>query len=185
MFVPVVRYETLRFLLAYVAKMDWVLQKVDVKTAFLYGKLDEELFMDVSPIPKEVMASLAASARHEDVIGQLSTKDMRDCALKLNKSIYGMRQAALKWHETLKDFLQGHGYEQASSDPCLFIGTGKLGKRRFVLVYVDDIIIAASSISECLEVERFLKERFDISSMERAHFFLGVKLTLERSKNML
>lgn len=139
-FAPVVRYETLRFLLAHVARHDLELQQVDVKTAFLYGKLNEEIFMDMPTLPEEMMIELlkrfsTGDSNHKRYTKQLRSLKMgggQNLVLKLRKSIYGLRQAAMEWHRTLKKTLHEFGMTQSTSDPCLFIVENTEGKRCFV-----------------------------------------------------
>lgn len=75
----------------------------------------------------------------------------------LNKSIYELKQASMVWHATLKDELSKLKFVQGTSDPCLFIATVKGGRRCYLLVYVDDIIIAGGTKQECESVVRTLE----------------------------
>lgn len=189
-FSPVVKFETLRFLLAHVAKHDLELKQLDVKTAFLYGELDEEIYMELPIIPDEVMAKLTkASNRHGAAVitalRKATNTEKGKYVLRLQKSLYGLRQAAKQWNVKLKGVLEGRGLTQSDSDPCLYIMMDNTGARIFILVYVDDIIMAAKKLGQCEYIRIALKDKFELSEMDDAHFFLGIKITRDRAKGKL
>jgi hypothetical protein len=94
---PVSQYKTLRILLAAVAAEDLHLHQLDIKTAFLNGVVDEELYMQQPP-------------------GYAKQGDERVC--RLRRALYGLKQASRTWHLALKDFLCSLGFEAADADPC-------------------------------------------------------------------
>ena len=193
-FSPVVRFDTLRFLLAQVASLDLELYQVDVKTAFLNGKLDEDVWIELLSLPKPLMQSILSSVkegkggRGSEMLMQLCSKKVQGSThyvLKLLKSLYGLKQASLKWHERLKEVLTMCGFEQSASDPCLFVVKMKNGRKFFLLVYVDDIIIAGNTKKDCQSVVRKLQEQLELSTMEEAHFFLGINIERDRKLKTL
>ena len=192
-FAPVVRYDTLRFLMAYSARHDFELKHVDVKTAFLHGQLHEDIYMEVPEIPKMVMDELMKRAQERNIYDNNVLRNLHDGmkaknenkVLKLNRSIYGLKQAAKEWHDKLKDVLIKSDCEQSTSDSCLFIANSKTESRSFVLVYVDDIIIAAPTFMECQQIESNLRKNFEMGPMEDVQCFLGMKIMRKRSSRML
>lgn len=176
-YAPVVQYPTLRFLLAHVALNDMEMKQVDVKTAFLHGNLDEDIYMDVPKLPQEVIDELKEKAP--------SLLFRTGHVWKLKKSIYGLKQAAKQWYVRLKDVLEGCKLKPSTSDPCLFKMDGPKNERAYVLVYVDDIIIASACGSMCASIVEMLGNVFTLSAMDDAHFFLGMKIERDREARLL
>ncbi|GJS99847.1 putative ribonuclease H-like domain-containing protein [Tanacetum coccineum] len=154
-FAPVARIEAIRLFLAFASFMGFVVYQMDVKSAFLYGSIDEEVYVSqplgfVDPDhPKKVY--------------------------KVVKALYGLHQAPRAWYATLSTFLEKHGYKRGTIDKTLFI---KRDKKDIMLVqvYVDDIIFGSTKKSWCDEFEALMKSRFQMSSMGELTFFLGLQV---------
>lgn len=159
-FAPVVRQVTFRTLLSVAAKRNMKVKHLDVKTAFLYGELQETIYMEQPPGFKD--------QAHGDKV------------CKLNKSIYGLKQAAKVWNDTVKAALNRYGYKQSTVDPCLFFIRVK-GKWCYVLIYVDDIITAYEDDDMASLLEENLRKDFDISSLGHISYYLGCQI--ERDLN--
>jgi hypothetical protein len=120
-FSPVVRYETVRLILALSALENWHMSSVDVKTAFLYGELDEELYME-QPEGFKIPGK-------------------EHLVLRLKRAIYGLRQAALQWWKALDKSMAKLGFKRLLSDSGIFVYKDKNGAPKvIVIVYVDDAI---------------------------------------------
>ena len=130
------------------------LHQVDVTTAFLNGKLDEEVYM------RQPEGFVATGQEH--------------LVCKLKRSIYGLKQSPRCWNTVLDDQLKNMGFVQSASDPCVYKDSG--GEMFLVGVYVDDIILAGKSDKRIKEVKRALAAKFDIKDMGRLHYFLGMKI---------
>lgn len=154
-FAPVVRQVTFRTLLAVAAKRNMNVKHIDVKTAFLYGELEETIYMEQPP-------------GFED-------QSQGEKVCKLKKSLYGLKQAARVWNETVKRALTEYGYTQSTIDPCLFYKKTN-GKWCYVLIYVDDIITASEDDFTMSDLEENLKKDFDISSLGRISYYLGCQI---------
>ena len=100
-FSPVVRYETVRLMLAVSALCKWHMRSVDVKTAFLYGELDEELYM-------EQPEGFALRGQEHKVF-------------RLKKALYGLKQAALQWWRALDKSMSRLGFRRLKSDSGIFV----------------------------------------------------------------
>jgi hypothetical protein len=112
---PVSQYKTLCTLLAVVATEDLHLHQLDIKTAFLNGVVEEELYMQQPP---------GCAEQGDERVG------------RLRRTLYGLKQASRTWHLALRNFLCSLGFESSDADPCLFVlrsGSDSV----FVLVYVD------------------------------------------------
>lgn len=149
-FSPVVRWDTIRTVISVAASERLKLAQFDVKSAFLYGELNEEIYM------KQPQG-------YEDGTGRVC---------KLVKSIYGLKQAPRCWNQKFSDFLHSCSLKQTDSDPCLFVNNDK---SLFVVLYVDDGIVAAID-KKLLEMflER-LQEEFSVR-VGQANYFLGMQI---------
>ncbi|CAI7920272.1 unnamed protein product [Closterium sp. NIES-53] len=117
-FSPVAKAPTLRLLLAAAAVSGWKVEQMDVKTAFLYGVVDEEIYMK-------------QPEGYDDGSGRVC---------RLNKGIYGLKQAPRCWYARLVEVLEALGFKVSDCDESLFMTEGE-EEKVFLLVYVDDILL--------------------------------------------
>jgi transposase InsO family protein len=158
-YAPVSKHTTFRTLLALTARDDLELEHMDVKTAFLQGELEEVVYMDPPPG------------------SDLDTKGM---CCRLKKAIYGLRQAPRAWHTKLKTVLASMGFKASAADAALFWrGDGR--QRIWLLVYVDDILVAGRNKSAIAEIKRALQKALDIKDLGPASLFLGMTITRDRA----
>ena len=156
-FAPVGKYTTLRALLSTVAFHDSELHQIDIKTAFLNGKLNETVYVQPPPgfeMPGKVWL--------------------------LKRALYGLRQAPRAWHQTLKIELEGLGYRESMADPSLFLGNNVA-----LLIYVDDILIAAPTIAEIKTVKDQLLGKFEARDMGDASLFLNMMIHRDRTNRTI
>ena len=151
-FSPVVRSESVRSVIALAAQRNLVVHQMDVSTAFLNGKLQEEVFM-----------------RQPDGF-QVSGKE--DLVCRLHKSIYGLKQSSRCWNFELHSYLVGKGFIQSANDPCIYIYPD--GKR-IVAVYVDDLVLATPNLKVMSILKASLSDRFSVTDLGEFNFFLGVR----------
>ncbi|GJW66767.1 putative ribonuclease H-like domain-containing protein [Tanacetum coccineum] len=154
-FAPVARLEAIRIFLAFASYMGFIVYQMDVKSAFLYGKIDEEVYVSQPP-------------------GFQDPKSPQK-VYKVVKALYGLHQAPRAWYATLSTFLLKNGYRRGTIDKTLFL---KKDKHDIILVqvYVDDIIFGSTKKSWCDEFEALMKSRFQMSSMGELTFFLGLQV---------
>ncbi|GKC70389.1 putative ribonuclease H-like domain-containing protein [Tanacetum coccineum] len=129
---------------------------MDVKSAFLYGKIEEEVYVCQPP-------------RFED-------PEFSDKVYKVKKAVYGLHQAPRAWYETLSTYLLDNGFQRGQIDKTLFIKRVK-GDILLVQVYVDDIIFGSTRKEMCIEFEKMTHKKFQISSIGELTFFLGLQVT--------
>ncbi|GJR47208.1 putative ribonuclease H-like domain-containing protein [Tanacetum coccineum] len=157
-FAPVARIEAIRIFLAFASYMGFIVYQMDVKSTFLYGTIDEEVYVSqplgfVDPkCPKKVY--------------------------KVVKALNGLHQAPRVWYATLSTFLLKNGYKRGTIDKTLFIKKDK-NDIMLVQVYVDVIIFGSTKKSWCDEFEALMKSRFQMSSMGELTFFLGLQVKLK------
>ncbi|GJT89546.1 putative ribonuclease H-like domain-containing protein [Tanacetum coccineum] len=154
-FAPVARLEAIRIFLAFASYMGFTVYQMDVKSAFLYGKIDEEVYVSQPPGFQD--------PKHPKKV------------YKVVKALYGLHQAPRAWYATLSTFLLKNGYRRGTIDKTLFL---KKDKHDIILVqvYVDDIIFGSTKKSWCDEFEALMKSRFQMSSMGELTFFLGLQV---------
>nr|GEX78889.1 retrovirus-related Pol polyprotein from transposon TNT 1-94 [Tanacetum cinerariifolium] len=154
-FAPVVRIEAIRLFLAYALFIGFMVYQMDAKSAFLYERIKEEVYV-------------CQPSGFED-------PDHPDKVYKVVKALYGLHQAPRAWYETLAKYLLGNGFHIGKIDQTLF---NKRQKRDILLVqvYVDDIILGSTKKELCVEFERLMKDKFQMSSMGELTFFLGLQV---------
>lgn len=118
-FSPVVRFSSIRVLIAYAVQNNMIIHQMDVVTAFLNGKLEDDIYME----------------QPEGYI--VAGKEQLVC--KLKRSLYGLKQSSRCWNATLKEYLESQGYKQSNADPCVFSFIGDNGVT-LVAVYVYDLL---------------------------------------------
>ncbi|GJW31320.1 putative ribonuclease H-like domain-containing protein [Tanacetum coccineum] len=155
-FAPVARIEAIRLFLAYASFKDFVVYQMDVKSAFLYGKIEEEVYVCQPP-------------GFED-------PEFPDRVYKVEKALYGLHQAPRAWYETLSTYLLDNGFQRGQIDKTLFIKRVK-SDILLVQVYVDDIIFGSTKKELCTEFEKLMHKKFQMSSMGELTFFLGLQVT--------
>nr|GFD04704.1 copia protein [Tanacetum cinerariifolium] len=138
-FAPVARIEDIMIFLAFASFMGFIVYQMDVKSAFLYGTIEEEVYVSQPP-------------------GFIDLQFLNK-VYKVKKALYGLHQAPRSWYETLSTFLLKNGYRRGIIDKTLFIKTDK-DDIMLVQVYVDDIIFGSTKKSLCDEFEALMHKRF-------------------------
>ena len=164
-FSPVVKMTTLRMLLALAANQDLELVQMDVKTAFLHGDLDEEIYME-QPEGYEV-----------------SGKEHLVC--KLKKSLYGLKQSPRLWYQKFDAFMKTQGYARSNEDACLYTKTCSDGSSIMLILYVDDMLIVGKNKDELSLFKKNLSQTFDMKDLGDARHILGMRITRDRSKRCI
>jgi hypothetical protein len=147
-----------------VAHYDLELHQMDVKTTFLNGDLEENVYM--------------AQLKGFVVEG----KERIGCRLK--KSIYGLKQASRQWYLKFDSIIRKFGFEENIEDNCVY-AMFKNRKYIFLVLYVDDILLASSDVNLLLEIKKFLSSKFDMKDLGEASFVLGIEIHRDREKGVL
>jgi len=160
-YAPVVPFSLVRMFLYLVLCLNMVVAQLDVKTAFLNGDLSENVWV-MSP---------------RGIPGRESR------CYKLLKAIYGLKQAHLAWHTKLCDDLNGIGFQELPSAPCVFFRIGKSSRKTFILIYVDDLLILATTIVERDEIISEIQALYEVRVAKQVDLFLGVQLRWKLDPN--
>ncbi|GJY91446.1 putative ribonuclease H-like domain-containing protein [Tanacetum coccineum] len=166
-FAPVAKIEAIRLFFAYASFMGFVVYQMDVKSAFLYDTIEEEVYVYQPP-------------GFEDPYFPNKVN-------KVEKALYGLHQAPRAWYETLSTYLVENGFRRGTIDKTLFIKKDKCDIL-LVQVYVDDIIFGSTKKSLCDEFEGLMHNRFQMSSIRELTFFLGLQTAstpIETNKSLV
>ena len=151
-FSPTARMETIRTLMQIAVQEDLTLHQMDVKTAYLHAPIDEDIY-----------------------VSQPSGYTIGTKVWKLQKSLYGLKQSGRNWHKLLCDYLINElDFIQSNSDPCLFSKRNE-GDTIIIIVWVDDIIIAANTIQSMKSIKSDLSSKFQMKDLGQLSTFLGIK----------
>lgn len=149
-YAPVAKLTTLRILLSIAAQMDLKVHQMDVKGAFLNGDLSEEIFMELPEGFKK-----------------------GNTVCKLNKSLYGLKQASFSWNQKFNQFMLGIGFKRCMKDRCLYV---KDGIKCYVLLYVDDLLISCTDQQIIDNIKGLLHKEFDMTNIGKVKTYLGVHI---------
>ncbi|GJS41823.1 retrovirus-related pol polyprotein from transposon TNT 1-94 [Tanacetum coccineum] len=154
-YAPVARLESIRILLAYACALDFKLFQMDVKSSFLNGFINEEVFV-------------------EQPLGFIDfTKPNH--VYRLKKALYGLKQAPKAWYDRLKAFLIKHDYTIGMVNNILF--TKKRDSNLIIFqIYVDDIIFGSTCQELCDDFAKIMHDEFEMSMMGELNFFLGLQI---------
>ena len=162
-FSPVIRFESIRSIIATAVNQNMMIHQMDVTSAFLNGDLEEDVYM----------------SQPEGFI----VKGKENFVYKLKRSLYGLKQAPRCWNTTLDNQLKKMGFEQTKSDPCLYIS--REGGLFILAVYVDNIILATKSQQRMDEVKGQLSNEFDVKDLGELKYILGVSVIQNHEDNSI
>jgi hypothetical protein len=160
-FSPVVRYETVRLICALAALEKWHMSALDVRNAYLYGELSEEIYMEQPEGYK------APGKEHK--------------VLRLHKALYGLKQTGLTWWRTLDHSMKDLGFRRLVSNAGLFIKYDN-GERIVVVVYVDDALFCGPNKAKVLKAKQDFMFKWECRDLGDATNFLRMRITRKGDK---
>lgn len=160
-FAPVVRSATFRLLLSVAGVRGYAVRHFDIKTAFLNGNLNEEIYMR-----------------------QPTGFKNGDKVFKLHKSLYGLKQAARVWNQTLHEELINNGCNQSDVDKCLYILKVEKGIC-YLLIHVDDMLVAYNNQSLMSKLMSNIGRKFEMKDLGNAKHFLEIDIKQDRDGNFM
>ena len=155
-FAPTTRISSIRVLIALTSIHNLFVNQIDVKTAFLNGDLEEEIYIDQ---PKGYIA-----------------KGNEQKVCKLVKSLYGLKQKPKQWHDKFDKVIVSNGYLINEADKCIYYKSYDTNTYVIICLYVDDMLIFGTSINVINETMNFLTFNFDMKDMGEANVILGIKI---------
>lgn len=164
-FSPVVKHSSIQILLALVAQFDLELAQLDVTTAFLHGTLDEEIYM--------------TQPEGFKVPGR------ENWTCKLNKSLYGLKQSPRQWYKRFDSFMKQQRYTRSQFDHCVYMQKLKDGTFVYLLLYVDDMLIASKSTVEIDRLKAQLSSEFEMKDLGEAKKILGMEIKRDKLKGTI
>nr|GEV98689.1 retrotransposon protein, putative, Ty1-copia subclass [Tanacetum cinerariifolium] len=163
-FSPVADIRAIRILIAITAYYDYEIWQMDVKTAFLNCRLDKDIYME-------------QPERYVD-----PNYPNRVC--KLQRSIYGLKQASRQWNKRFDEEIKEFGFIQNRDEPCV-CRKASGSDVVFLILYVDDILILGNNISRLKEVKDYLGKCFSMKDLREAAYILGIKIYRDRSRRLI
>ncbi|GJY19058.1 retrotransposon protein, putative, ty1-copia subclass [Tanacetum coccineum] len=158
-FSPMVRHTSIRVILSLTACEDYELEQLDVKMAFLHGILEETIYMRQPP-------------GFEEGTGN------KVCLLK--KSLYGLKQSPRQWYKRFDVYMISNGFSRSSYDSCVYFKEFTPGMYIYLLLYVDDMLIACKSKSEIEYTKGLLRKEFDMKELGPTRKILGMGIVRDR-----
>ena len=150
-FSPVVKHEAIKLLLAIAINEGLKIHHLDISTAFLYGKIDETVYIEAPDWLKEELDE-----------GEV---------LKLNKGLYGLKQASRLWNETLVSFFHNLGFKQLDAENCIFYSN-----KLIIAVYVDDMMAISKDEKQLQEFKQNLRNKFKFKDLGVLKYMVGLQI---------
>ena len=163
-FAPVVKYVSLRTVLAIANQRNMELHQMDVNSAYLNGDIDVDIYMK----------------QPEGFVDPANPNKV----CKLRKGLYGLKQSGRVWNEKIDKYLKSQGYTPSDADPCIYVKHNK-GKMVVIALYVDDTVIASDCNKMLHAAKRMLSEKFDMTDLGEAKSILGMSIRRNRKKGVL
>ena len=155
-FAPVATYNSLRMFLSVMATLDYEIDTVDIKTAFLLSNIKEEVYIN---IPEGYPCS------------------DKEKVLRLKKCLYGLKQAPMEWNAELDSHLKSIGFFPTVSDPCIYVCNSQ---KEFILVYVDDLVIATKSRERMQHIKDAIHAKLPLTDKGPINRFLNIHFKRDR-----
>lgn len=154
-FAPVARLDSVRLLIALATHEGWEVHHMDVKSAFLNGDLQEEVYVE------QPVGFIVAGKEHQ--------------VLKLKKALYGLHQAPRAWNAKLDDTLLSLGFQRSPSEHAIYVR--QRGDAQLTIgVYVDDLVITGSNTDDIKEFKKEMAAAFKMSDLGLLHYYLGIEV---------
>ncbi|GJY67871.1 zinc finger, CCHC-type containing protein [Tanacetum coccineum] len=155
----VARISTIRLLIAMASIHNLIIHQMDVKTTFLNGDLDEEVYMNQ---PQGFI---------------MPGNENKVC--KLIKSLFGLKQAPKQWHQKFDEVVLSNSYLLNQADKCVYSKFDEIGKEVIICLYVDDMLIFGTDQVQVDLTKEFLSSRFSMKDMGEADVILGIRIKHE------
>lgn len=184
-FAPVARLSTIRTAVAIAVQDNLKIRQLDVKTAYLNGEVEEQIFMETPAHFKDVLAHIVQDEKIDKDVRKKADEMLKkltdhDVVCLLGKALYGLKQAGRAWYHCIDGEIMNLGATRSDADPCLYF-IGPVEDRTHIIIYVDDILIMSRTDAKIDEVRDFLNTKFEIKDLGDVRYCLG--LEFERGAN--
>lgn len=156
-YAPVIRYSSIRYLMALAVKNDLKIDQMDVTTAYLHGELEEEIYIEQPE----------------------GYNDQTNRVCQLKKSLYGLKQAGRQWNIKLDSTLKSFGLNKSKLDPCIYYNEDS---SLIVAIYVDDLLIFWRCNSKLIRLKDALNKAFKMKDMGKAKVCLNININQSKGK---
>jgi hypothetical protein len=151
-------------MLSVVVAFDFEVEQMDVKTTFLHGDLEEEIYMK----------------QPEGFV----VKGKKELVCKMKKSLYGLKQSPRMWYKKFDTYMLGLGFTRSKEDHCVYFKL--IGDHLIYLVlYVDDMLLIGNNKEIIQDVKTQLSSKFDMKDLGASNFILGMEIKRDRKKRKL
>lgn len=155
-YAPVARMDTIRLMIAVAAQRGWSILHMDVKSVFLHGTIDEDIYVQQ---PQGYII-----------------KGQEQKVYKLNKALYGLKQASRAWFSRIEGYFLKEEFLRSNAEQTLFIKEDNKGSILYVNVYVDDLIYTGNNPKMLNEFKRSMQDEFEMTDLGKMRFFLGIEV---------
>lgn len=155
-YAPVARMDTIRTIMSIAAQRNWDIYQLDVKSAFLYGILKEDVYIQ-QPDGYEI-------------------KGEEDKVYKLHKALYGLKQAPRAWFSRIEEYFLREGFTKSQNEETLFFKKNESGNLLIVNIYVDDLIYTGDNAAMIEEFKKSMQCEFDMTDLGKMRYFLGIEV---------
>ncbi|KAJ0532224.1 putative RNA-directed DNA polymerase [Helianthus annuus] len=155
-YAPVARMDTIRMMIAFAAQRGWNILQMDVKSAFLHGALQEDVYV------QQPQGYVVKNEKHK--------------VYKLHKALYGLKQAPRAWFSRIESYFLSTGFKRSEYEHTLFIKRNSKGSVLIVNIYVDDLIYTGDDPKMLQEFKESMMQEFEMSDLGRMRYFLGIEV---------
>jgi hypothetical protein len=164
-FAPVTRMETIRLVIAIANFNDWPMYQMDVKSAFLNGPIDEEVFVAQPP--------------------GFIVKNQESKVYRLKKALYGLKQAPRAWNKRIDKFLMEIGFVRCITEHGVYVKKSDEMGVIVMCLYVDDLLITGSNDTYIAEFKNDLKREFEMTDLGHMTYFLGIEFVKTKQGTLM
>ena len=160
-FAPVAQHDTIRLIIALAAHLGWKIFHLDVKSAFLNGDLEEEIYVN----------------QPEGFIEE----GKEDKVYLLKKALYGLKQAPRAWYNKGDSYLTRQGFRRSVNEATLYVKVGENSKQVILSLYVDDMLVTGNDPQMLQNFKIEMEKMFEMSDLGYMHYFLGMEIHQEHN----
>jgi hypothetical protein len=150
--------ETIRLIIVVASWKSWKMFQLDVKSAFLNGELEEEVYVSQPP--------------------GFEIKGKEDQVYRLRKALYGLKQAPRAWNKKIDQFLISQGFEKCITKHGIYFRNSDNNQKLIVCLYVDDMIVTGSDEMEIEWFKEAMMRKFEMSDLGVLSYFLGIEIVM-------